>query len=82
MSNLGKEIEVNSFAFINGLSSRSVPRVITIEDRRYKFVDTGLRYLIQNGQRLIRLFDMTDGHHVYRLRHEDNSWTLVSIKVA
>ena len=82
MNSLSKEIEINSFAFTNKQGFKSIPRSITVDDHQYSFVDLGLRYLIQQGQHRIRLFDMTDGQSVYRLKNEDDRWTLVSIKSA
>jgi len=84
---LNKEFEINAFTFTSKKEFRSIPKTITVDDHRYNFVDSGLRYLIQKslpagrqGRHLIRLFDMTDGQSIYRLRNEDNQWTLVSIK--
>ncbi len=79
---LNKEVEINSFAFINRQGLWSVPRSITVDNKQYSFVDLGLRYLIQKGQHLISLFDMSDGQNIYRLKNEDDQWTLVSIKTA
>ncbi|HSX52778.1 MAG TPA: hypothetical protein VLF90_00180 [Patescibacteria group bacterium] len=80
MNNVNKEIEINAFTFTNKQEFKSIPRTITVDDQRYSFIDSGLRYLVQQGQHLIRLFDMTDGQSVYRLKNEDDQWTLVSIK--
>ncbi len=79
---INKEVEINAFTFTNKKDFRSIPKTITVEDRRYSFVDSGLRYLVQQGQHLIRLFDMTDGQNTYRLKNEDDRWTLISIKTA
>jgi len=75
-----KEVEINAFTFINKQTYKSVPKIITVEDQRYSFVDSGLRYLVQQGQDLIRLFDMSDGQNIYRLKNADNQWTLINIK--
>ncbi len=75
-----KDIEVNAYTFINRQGVRGIPRTITVANQRYSFIDSGLSYLIKKGQHLIRLFDMTDGQQVYRLRLEDDHWTLVGIK--
>ncbi len=77
---MNKEIEINSYVFVNKHGLSPIPKTITVEDQRYSFVDAGLRYLIKRGQHLISLFDMTDGQSVYRLRKENDQWTLVSIK--
>lgn len=77
---VNKEIEINSFAFINKEGLRPVPRRITVDNRQYSFEDSGLQFLIKKGQHFIRLFDLTDGRRVFRLRQEDNQWMLVSVK--
>lgn len=77
---VNKEIEINSFTFINKEGLRPVPRCITVDNRQYSFEDSGLQFLIKKGQRFIRLFDLTDGRRVFRLRQEDNQWMLVSVK--
>jgi len=77
---INQEVEINSFVFTNKKDFNSVPKTITIDDRRYSFVDSGLRYLVRRGQHLVNLFDMTDGQSTFRLKNEDNQWTLVSIK--
>ena len=58
---INQEVEINAFTFTNKNDFRSIPRTITVDDHRYSFVDSGLRYLIRQGQHLIRLFDLTDG---------------------
>lgn len=77
---INREIEINAFTFTNKGNFRSVPKTITVGDQRYSFVDSGLRYLVRQGQHLVRLFDMTDGQKTFRLKNEDDQWTLVSIK--
>lgn len=79
---MNQEIEINAYRFVNRKGVTGVPRTITVENQRYSFIDTGLQYLIQKGQHLIRLFDMTDGQRVFRLRLEDGQWTLVNVKTA
>ena len=76
---INKEIEINSYVFAKK-DFKGVPRTITVGDHSYSFVDSGLRYLVKRGQHLVNLFDMTDGQSTFRLRNEDNRWTLVSIK--
>jgi hypothetical protein len=75
-----KNVEVNAVRFINKKGIKSVPRAITIDNQRYAFIDSGVQYLIQQGQHFIRLFDLTDGHRQFRLRLEDDVWSLVGIK--
>lgn len=77
---INKEVEINAFSFVNRHGLSGVPRVITVEDQQYSFVDNGIRYLVQKGQELSRLFDMTDGQRTFRLRQDADHWTLLSIK--
>lgn len=77
---INREIEINAVTFTNKKGFQSIPQIITVDNQRYSFVDSGLRYLVRQGHHLIRLFDMTDGKSTFRLRNEDDQWTLVSIK--
>lgn len=77
---MNAEIEINAVRFVNKRGIRSVPRAITVDDQRYSFVDAGLQYLVQTGQHLVKLFDLNDGQRQFRLRQEDNHWTLINIK--
>lgn len=74
---INKEVEVNAFYFSNGKNFKSYPRAITLDHKRYNFMG-GLQMMVQKGQEMVRLFDMTDGFHNYRLREENNQWFLVS----
>ena len=54
---------------------------MVLDGQEYNFMESGIRYLIQKGQELISLFDMTDGETNYRLRVDGHDrWTLVSMK--
>lgn len=75
-----KQVEVNAVRFVNKKGIKSVPRAVTIDNQYYTFVDAGLQYLVQQGQHLIKLFDLTDGHRQFRLRLENDIWSLVNIK--
>jgi hypothetical protein len=82
---VNKEVNVNSFYFAkqtqkgNGL--KSFPKQIELEGEEYTFIESGLRYLVRKGAQLVQLFDMSDGdNNTYRLRLEDNQWTLVGMK--
>jgi len=82
MKIVNQEIEVNSFYFTNKNQLKSFPKQITLNNNQYSFVESGLQYFIRQGQHIIRLFDMTDGTTTYRLKNEDNCWTLVGMKAA
>lgn len=77
---INKEISVTAVYFQNGRELKSFPKRIEFDGREYTFMN-GLRYLVQKGQKLIQVFDMTDGQAEYRLRFDthDKLWTLVDI---
>jgi hypothetical protein len=72
-------INVNSFYFTSGQNLKSFPRQIEFGNTRFTFTD-GIQYLVKKGQHAVKLFDMTDGQTTYRLRLEDESWTLIGTK--
>lgn len=76
---INQEIEVNSFYFSHGQQLKSFPKEITLGTNRYVFQD-GLRFMVQNGQKIVRLFSMTDGSTNYRLREEKDHWVLLDMK--
>lgn len=77
-------IQITSVYFRNNPSKQrfeSYPRRMVYGGREYTFIESGMRYLVQKGQELIRLFDMTDGQNEYRLRVDGNEqWSLVGMK--
>lgn len=74
------EIEINAYRFINKPAFCSVPRIITVAGHRYDFVDAGWRFLVRRGRHLIKLFELSDGQHLIRLRLENGRWSLVKIQ--
>lgn len=79
MKIMNETINVNSFYFPGGSVERALPKTIEHGFDRIAFTD-GLQYLVQKGSRFIRLFDMDDGRNTYRLKHEEDQWTLISVK--
>lgn len=59
---------------------KTYPRRMEFEGRDYTFME-GLRHLVQKGQQMIQVFDMTDGSQQYRLCFDTShkSWMLVDI---
>ncbi|HET8671947.1 MAG TPA: hypothetical protein VFM05_15420 [Candidatus Saccharimonadales bacterium] len=78
---INKEVAVTAVYFQNSKELKSFPKRMEFDGREYTFLESGLRYLVQKGHRLIQIFDMTDGIADYRLRHDSyqNLWTLVDI---
>lgn len=81
MTRINKAVEVNSFYFTHGKSFKSFPARITLEDQQYAF-KSGLQLLVRRGEEVVRLFNMTDGLTNYRLRQENDSWTLIGFEPA
>ncbi len=72
-------VNVNSFYFPKGSGLRAFPRRMEFGGVQCTFVD-GLQYLVCQGKNIVKLFDMTDGRLTYRLRLENDQWTLVGTR--
>ncbi|HET8991690.1 MAG TPA: hypothetical protein VFN31_01500 [Candidatus Saccharimonadales bacterium] len=73
-----QEIEVTSVYFKNSNKGfESYPKSMVYEGHEYNFIEEGLRYLINTKDKLVKLFDVSDGQVLYRLRLDGNRWTLV-----
>ncbi len=79
-----QEIQITSVYFRSNPARQrfeSYPKRMVYEGREYTFLESGMRYLVQKGQQLVKLFDVSDGQTQYRLRLDgDNRWTLVGMK--
>lgn len=78
---INKEVSVTALYFRNNGNMKSFPKRMEYDGREYTFVESGLRFLVQKGQQLTQIFDMTDGNANYRLKFNGNDqlWTLVDI---
>jgi hypothetical protein len=76
-----KEISVNALTFKGKGKLRSFPKQITIDTEEITFVETGMHYLLQKGQSIIQLFDMSDGQRNYRLQFDSSNFTWTLLKV-
>lgn len=79
MTAINQIVNVNSFYFRGRQQLRTYPRSVEFGNTTISFQD-GLQYLIRKGQTIIQLFDMTDGHNTFRLKLENDQWTLVGTK--
>lgn len=80
MTQINAAIEVTALGFRNKKNQSqldSYPKRMVWGDREYAFVEMTMQYLVRHGKKLVKLFDVTDGQTQYRLRLEDDSWTLV-----
>ena len=79
---LNKAVNVVAFYFKNtGQRLKCFPKRMEYDGRRVEFTETGLIHPTRQGQRLVHVFDMTDGNADYRLEFdaEKLDWKLVSI---
>ena len=76
---IGKPVTVTAVRF--GKDFEPVPCRIEFEGKTISFVDEGLRYCIKRGSEITRLFDLTDGESLFRLKLEatTRSWNLLTI---
>ena len=74
-----KPVSVTAIRF--GKNFEPVPRRIEFEGRTINFIDEGLRFCIKQGSDIVRLFDLTDGESLFRLKQEgvSSTWNLQSI---
>ena len=82
VTNINKDVSVVAYYFRNtGERLRCFPKRIEWEGRRVDFSETGLRHPTKKGQRMVHVFDMTDGNADYRIEFDAErlTWTLISI---
>ena len=83
---INEEVAVTGWYFrpakSRGRNIKGYPKRMEYEGREYTFVESGLRYLIQKGQQLVEVFDMTDGSQDFRLKFDPAAhvWTLVGMR--
>lgn len=78
---INKEVSINSLYFSGRHNFRSFPKEITYNNEQVTFIESGMRYILQKGQKVIQLFDMSDGNSNYRLKFDSQNftWTLLRI---
>ncbi len=81
MTMINRLVTVNSFYFHRNGDFKTFPRSIEFDNMRCTFKD-GFQYLVQSGGRAVRLFDMDGGDTMYRLRLENDQWTLIGTRPA
>ncbi len=78
---INRPVEVTSYYFAKGRTFKSFPARITLDDQQFSF-KSGLQLLVQSGQHAFKLFNMTDGLTNYRLKQENDQWTLLGLESA
>jgi len=82
---INKEVNIVAYYFKNSVRRlRCYPKLMEYNGRRIEFTETGLVHPTKKGQRMIHVFDMTDGNADYRLEFDaqDLSWKLIAITEA
>ena len=74
---LNLDVDVTSFYFTNG---KLFPRRVAFNNKDLVFIEDGLRCLVNKGQELVEIFNMSDGRDQYRLKFEPAAqhWTLLT----
>lgn len=79
---LNKDVSIVAYYFHNrGSRLKCFPKKMEYDGKTVVFTETGLRHPTKKGQRMVHIFDMTDGGADYRLEFDAAAleWTLVSI---
>lgn len=82
VNEINKEVNIVAYYFKQGVHKlRCYPRVMEWGGRTINFTEQGLRHPTKKGQRMVHVFDMTDGSADYRLEFDAQSlsWTLVYV---
>lgn len=79
---INKDVNIVAYYFKNSAQRlRCFPKRMEYDGRRVDFTETGLVHPTKKGQRMIHVFDMTDGAADYRLEFDaqDLTWKLICI---
>jgi hypothetical protein len=79
---INKEVSIVAYYFKNNARRlRCFPKRMEYDGKRVDFTETGLVHPTKKGQRMVHVFDMTDGQADYRLEFDAAalSWTLIAI---
>jgi hypothetical protein len=79
---INKEVGIVAYYFRNNARHlRCFPKRMEWDGKRVDFTETGLVHPTKQGQRMIHVFDMTDGNADYRLEFDAQAlnWTLIAI---
>lgn len=82
VTQINKDVSIVAYYFKNNARHlRCFPKRMEYDGKRITFTETGLLHPTKKGQRMIHVFDMTDGTADYRLEFDAQalSWTLVAI---
>lgn len=77
---INQPVNVTGYIFTKG---RTFPSRVQFGNTELTFEHGGLRCLVQKGQEMIEIFNMSDGRDQYRLKFERSarSWTLLTHQI-
>jgi hypothetical protein len=79
---INQEVSIVAYYFrSNARRLRCFPKRMEYNGQRINFTETGMVHPTKKGQRMVHVFDMSDGKADYRLEFDAQalSWTLVAI---
>jgi hypothetical protein len=78
---LNQDVTIVAYYFKDKDQPKCFPKRMEYEGKQVIFTETGLRHPTHKGQRMVHVFDMTDGSADYRLEFDAMSlvWKLVYI---
>ena len=82
VTRIDQDVNIVAYYFRNGLRRlRCFPKQMEYNGRQVTFTETGLLHPTKKGDRMLHIFDMTDGQADYRLEFDAQSlsWKLVHI---
>ncbi len=82
ITEINKSVNIVAFYFKNGLRRlKCFPKRMEYNGRLVTFTETGLAHLTTKGQKMVHVFDMTDGQADYRLEFDAETldWRLVYV---
>ncbi len=82
MTLINKDVSIVAYYFKNNARRlRCFPKRMEYDGKRVNFTETGMVHPTTKGQRMIHVFDMTDGNADYRLEFDAQalSWKLIAI---
>lgn len=78
---INKDVNIVAYYFQDRSQPKCFPKRMEYDGKQVTFTETGLRHPTHKGQRMVHVFDMTDGSADYRLEFdaESLSWKLVYV---
>jgi len=78
---LNEDVTIVAYYFKDKDQPKCFPKRMEYEGKQVVFTETGLRHPTHKGERMIHVFDMTDGSADYRLEFDamNLAWKLVYI---